>query len=40
MMGEYEDSDGVLTKVYRCALCGRSMEQRSVFGRVAREMGL
>lgn len=40
MVGEYEDSDGVRVKVYRCALCGRAMERRSVFGRVAKEMGL
>ena len=38
MVGEYEDPDGVLTKVYRCALCGRPMERRSVFGRAAKEM--
>ena len=37
-MGEYEDSEGILTKVYRCGICGRSTERKSVFGRVARQM--
>lgn len=37
-MGEYEDSDGVLTKVYRCEICGRSTEQKFVFDRVAKEL--
>lgn len=37
-MGEYEDPEGILTKVYRCEICGRSTERKSVFGRVARQM--
>ncbi len=36
MIGEFEDSDGIRTKVYRCALCGKPMEKKSVFGRVAK----
>lgn len=38
MMGEFEDSDGVLTKVYRCALCGRTTERKSVFDRAVKEL--
>lgn len=38
MIGEYDDEDDIQTRVYQCALCGRTMERKSVFGRVAKEM--
>lgn len=36
MIGEYEDSDGIRTRVYQCPLCGRTVDRKSVFDRVAK----
>lgn len=38
MMGEYDDEDDIRTRVYRCALCGRTKEKKSAFGRAAKEL--